>query len=84
MRNKKIYALFITFLTISSIFIGLGSIIAKNNPNLNHNFEDFDELDKLMNAGRVVIYSNDTEIFRLFETVNITVDVSNYSPANYT
>jgi len=84
MRNKKIYALVITFLTISSIFIGLGSIIAKKTPNFNLNFEDFDELDKLMNAGRVVIYSNDTEIFRLFETVNITVDVSNYSPANYT
>ena len=84
MRNKKTYAIAITLLTISSIFIGLGLISTKNNHDNGLCFEDSDEMDNLKVAGRVEIYANATDVFRLFEAVNITVDVSDYSPANYT
>ena len=84
MRNKKTYAIAITHLNISSIFIGLGLISTKNNHDNGLCFEDSDEMDNLKVAGRVEIYANATDVFRLFEAVNITVDVSDYSPANYT
>ena len=84
MRNKKTYAIAITLLTISSIFLGLGLISTNNSSNIGLNFEDYDEDNNLKTAGLLTVYSNVSEVFRLFETVNITVDVSNYSPANFT
>jgi len=88
MRSKKICVMVITLFTILSIFIGLGSISANKFTRFEAIFEDYDNINTpktaLNSLTKNDITINDTEIFRLFETANITVDVSDFPNAYYT
>lgn len=85
MRYKKTYTLITTFFIISSILLGLGLISASK---LDANFKENYRIDTLKTSLNSLtkddIYLNDTEIFRLFETVNITVDAHDFTKVNYT
>jgi hypothetical protein len=85
MRNKKVHVIVITLLTISSIFIGLGWISVNN---FSGDFKENVYIGTPHTALNSItindISLNETEIFRLFETVNITVDAHDFPNVNYT
>ena len=85
MRNKKVNVTAITLFTIFSIFIGLGWISVNK---FNGDYKDYMYFDtphtSLNSLTANDVYLNDTEIFRLFETINITVDAHDFPNGNYT
>jgi len=81
MRKNKTHALVLTLITFTSVLFGLGSIAANTNMNFGVTSEVNDENGNLRISASLVVDSNVTEIFRLFETVNITVDAKWISPA---
>ena len=83
MRNNKNKAILLTLLTLTSMLFGLGGITTNSIINSNIGAEGTLDDENLKTSG-LTIYVNDTHVFRLFETVNITVDTSDYLNANYT
>jgi len=84
MRYKKTCAIIITFFTFTSILIGFGSLATNIPIDYRNKSIINEEIGDLSVAGNLEITTNVTDVFRLFETVNITINANFYSAANVT